>query len=292
MPSVPTTAPPSTLSQALETRGFDMGCARWTPLAGGRTNKSWRVDLPTQSVVVKVFGPSGINPMFPNDPNAEIAVLRHLEGMRLAPAYLDDFLSRDGHCVVYTHLSGQTWQVGSSQIAQLLCRVHSVPVPENLREAPDGSHAIERQTERILIHCPRSRVQHIWARRPKKVIPPRGRICFLHGDPVPGNIVGEQGAWRLIDWQCPAVGDPCEDIAIFLSPAMQLAYRGTILREKERQAFLATYADQDIVQRYMSLAAWYHWRMAAYCLWLESRGNPSARLAADAEIAAIASTEC
>lgn len=230
--------------------------------------------------------------MFPNDPNAEISALRHLEGQSLAPTYLDDFLSRDGYCVVYTHVSGQTWQVGSSQVAQLLYRVHSVPVPENLRETPDGSRAIERQTESILRHCPSSPAQHIWTRRPGGVVPLRGRACFLHGDPVPGNIVGERGAWRLIDWQCPAVGDPCEDIAIFLSPAMQLAYRGTILREQERQAFLAAYADQETVQRYVSLAAWYHWRMAAYCLWLESRGNCSARLAADAEIAAIASAEC
>ena len=26
----------------------------------------------------------------------------------------------------------------------------------------------------------------------------------------------------MIDWQCPAAGDPCEDIYSFLSPAFQI----------------------------------------------------------------------
>ena len=112
-------------------------------------------------------------------------------------------------------------------------------------------------------------------------------MCFLHGDPVAGNIVGNPEDWRLIDWQCPAIGDPCEDIALFLSPAMQMAYRGAPLSEGERQRFLATYPDPEITRRYQSLAAFYHWRMAAYCLWLDSRGDRAAGEGTEAEIAAM-----
>ena len=41
---------------------------------------------------------------------------------------------------------------------------------------------------------------------------------------------------RLIDWQCPALGDPAEDIACFLSPAMQVIYgAGPLDAARERQ---------------------------------------------------------
>jgi aminoglycoside phosphotransferase (APT) family kinase protein len=60
----------------------------------------------------------------------------------------------------------------------------------------------------------------------------------------------------LIDWQCPAVGDPCEDIAIFLSPAMQLAYRGTVLSRAEEQVFLTAYSDASTLKRYANIAPW------------------------------------
>ena len=80
------------------------------------------------------------------------------------------------------------------------------------------------------------------------------------------------GGLTLIDWQCPASGDPTEDIATFLSPAMQRLYRGTILSEAEREAFLAAYPDPAIVARYRALKSVYRWRMAAHCLWKAERG--------------------
>lgn len=281
----------SGLLQALTTRGFAVAGAIWTPLLGGRTNKSWRVDAQGQSIVVKLFRLGGLNPLFPNDPTSEVIALRHLAGLKLAPAFLDEFLTEEGHCVIYQHVPGQIWQDGSSEIAELLYRVHNADGLQGLRKVPDGSDAIVAQTNRILDCCPQSRAQHLRALKPAGMIPPCNRFSFLHGDPVPGNIVGAQGAWWLIDWQCPALGDPCEDIALFLSPAMQLAYRGTPLTDTERQTFLSAYPNQELIKRYLSLAGFYHWRMAAYCLWLESQGDRSARDAADAEIAALAAAD-
>lgn len=238
-------------------------------------------------MVVKLFGAGSGNPLFPNDPALEVASLRHLEGTHLAPVWLDDFPTDAGYCVVYRHVAGQSWQAGAAEIATLLHRVHGLTGPGHLRMAPDGSAALVRQTEAILAQCAPSSAETLRKLQPARGIPPSGRRCFLHGDPVPGNIVGAPGDWRLIDWQCPAIGDPCEDIALFLSPAMQLAYRGPPLSESERQSFLTTYPDREIIHRYLSLAGFYHWRMAAYCLWLDSRGDCSARAGAEAEIAAM-----
>jgi len=275
------------LQGALLRRGFAVSDALWTRLLGGRTNQSWKVEAEDLSIVVKLFGNVSDNPLFPNDANAEVTCLRHLENQNLAPRWLDDFATAEGHCVIYEHVPGQSWQTGVSEIAALLYRVHRMAGPGNLRAVPDGSEGLVRQTEYILSHCPPLKAKRILSFRPSGVIPPVGRKCLLHGDPVAGNIVGNPGDWRLIDWQCPAIGDPCEDIALFLSPAMQMAYRGAPLSENERQRFLASYPDPEIARRYQSLAAFYHWRMAAYCLWLDSRGDCAAGEGTEAEIAAM-----
>ena len=100
--------------------------------------------------------------------------------------------------------------------------------------------------------------------------------------------------WRtlrltLIDWQCPRLGDPAEDLALFLSPAMQLLYRGAPLGLAEQDAFLAAYPDPQVTARLRALLPWFHWRMAAYCLWKAERGGAEDREAMALEIAALQS---
>ncbi|WP_297773944.1 phosphotransferase [uncultured Roseovarius sp.] len=281
-----------TLAQTLELRGFVALDAHWTSLAGGRTNRSWRVNSEAGSIVIKLFGPCGLNPMFPNDPNSEVLALEHLAGRKLAPVLLDHFQTKAGYCIVYEHVAGKMWQGGPASVAGLLDRVHALDAPLSLRRAPDGSHAIEQQTRLILSHCPPARARAVWHLKPGGSIPPSGRSCLLHGDPVPGNIIGSGDDWYLIDWQCPAIGDPCEDLSIFLSPAMQMAYRGVRLSENERQSFISGYPDLEIIERYLLLAPWYHWRMAAYCTWIQTRNEASVGSAYEAEIAAIRAWGC
>ncbi len=88
-----------------------------------------------------------------------------------------------------------------------------------------------------------------------------------------GNILVAGKSLTLIDWQCPAIGDPCEDIALFLSPAMQHLYRGSPLSPGEEVEFLGAYAQPATVSRYQALRPWYGWRMAAYCLWRVENGS-------------------
>lgn len=105
---------------------------------------------------------------------------------------------------------------------------------------------------------------------------------------MPGNLLLNDDAVVLIDWQCPAIGDPAEDIAIFLSPAMQYVYRGKPLTDDEEAAFLAAYRDRAITRRYRALKPWFHWRMAAYCLWRARNGSPDYAPAFRLEAAALA----
>jgi len=123
--------------------------------------------------------------------------------------------------------------------------------------------------------------------RPCGSVPPSYARAFLHGDPVPANFVMTERGAVLIDWQCPASGDPCEDIAIYLSPAMQSLYGGTPLSPEEMEAFFAAYDDAETAARYRAMAPAYHWRMAAYCLWMADRGHADYGNAARLEIEAL-----
>ena len=83
----------------------------------------------------------------------------------------------------------------------------------------------------------------------------------------------------------PATGDATEDLATFLSPAMQWLYRGRVLSPPETEAFLAAYPDPAVTARYLRLQPLYRWRMAAHCLWKADRGAPDYRHALALELA-------
>lgn len=118
-------------------------------------------------------------------------------------------------------------------------------------------------------------------------VPPGGPAVPIHRDPVPGNVIVGADGLRLIDWQCPALGDPAEDLAVFLSPAMQQLYRGAPLAEDEVRAFLNAYPDHAVVARWSALRPWFGRRMAAYCLWQAARGAADYGHAAGLELAAL-----
>ena len=101
--------------------------------------------------------------------------------------------------------------------------------------------------------CPTARVQ------------PTPRRALIHTDAGTGNfIVGPQGT-RLIDWQCPALGDAAEDLFTFLSPAFQVLYDHEPLTSAERSEFLDVYDDSMVLARLAALEPVLTFRMGAYC---------------------------
>jgi len=106
---------------------------------------------------------------------------------------------------------------------------------------------------------------------------------LLHTDVVPGNlIIGKKGL-RLIDWQCPAIGDPIVDIMMFLSPGMHEIYGSGKLSMKDHETFLMNLTPK-LRSRYNILGPLYHWRLAAYCFWKAEQGFIEYEKAALAEI--------
>ncbi len=242
-------------------------------LAGGQTNRVWRLRGEVYDLVLKLYVSGASTPLFANDPAREVACLAALSGSGLAPAPVAADPRAGPPWLLYRHLPGRRWAQGVEAVAHLLARVHAAAPPPGLPWAPDGSAALARQALEILSLCRTARAAELRALAPRGQVAPSGQARLLHGDPVAGNIVVHAGRAALIDWQCPALGDPAEDLAIFTSPAMQLAYRGTPLSAEEKQAFLGAYPDRAALDRYRALGPWYHWRMAAYCLYQAERGR-------------------
>ncbi len=258
----------------------------WHPLFGGRTNTAWHGECAEHGdIVLKLYAGPARNPLFPNDPEAEATLLRHLQSTGLTPAFLAGFETDLGTCNVYAHVPGTTWQAGVQPVAALMRKLHSLSAPKGLRHVADGSAALIAQTLEIIGRC--EKIPQFLSDLPDEVVRPSGHAALLHSDIVPGNLIQSEDGLHLIDWQCPAVGDPCEDIAVFLSPAMQRLYRRSPLLETDIDVFLAAYGDDDVSARYRQLAPFYHARMAAYCLWQVENDRPAYAAGLQLEVAAL-----
>ena len=273
---------PAALKRHWQVAGHVTEHAVWTPLSGGRTNPIWRIDGGAEALVCKLFLPDAATPLFANDPAAEWAALRALSGLGIAPEPVASSRTALGDSLLYRHVSGQPWRSDPSAVAHLLRRLHEVPPPRALpRALPDATGLVEQG---------RAMLMQIAA---TNALPPAPTAqaalqgaAFLHGDPIPGNILQDGSQMTLIDWQCPAIGDPCLDLALFLSPAMQIVNGNPPLPATQVAAFLEAYGDPLLTRRYRALAPLFHWRMAAYCLWKAHHGDAAYAPAMALELAA------
>ncbi|MBR9762715.1 MAG: phosphotransferase [Rhodobacteraceae bacterium] len=276
--------PPSALgilSQELRRACPEAAPEGWQRLDGGRSNLCWRIAAPGGDLVLKLYRPARAGPVFPNDPEAEARCLIHLDGQRLAPQFLARWQGALGPCLVYRHLPGPLWQGDGRSLGRLLRRLHDHPVPEGVRRAPDGSAALRLQiAAQIDGHAG---ARDLLAGLPGDEVAPFDRPVLLHGDPVAGNLVDTPGGLRLIDWQCPALGDPCLDLATVLSPAMSHLYLGRVLTAAEAGAFLAAYDRPALIPRLRQLQPFLSARMISHCLCRAAEGSAEDARAADLE---------
>lgn len=232
----------------------------WNPLPGGRSNRLWRIG----PLVLKRFDPAAASPLFPNDPLAEARALTHLAPLGLAPR----LRAAGSDWVLYDHHPGDTWspKADPAPLARLLHRLHVASVPADLfRPLPNGSTAI---------------LAHAATFAPPDLPPPPADPHLppvpsrpVHADPVLGNILATAQGPLLIDWQCPGMGDPAEDLATLLSPAMMWLYTGTNAPSGWADALLNAYPDQTVADRTRALLPLYRWRIMAHCAWKAARGH-------------------
>ena len=259
----------------------------WHDLPGGKRNRSWYVPAPVGAVVVKVFRPDQSSAAFPNSAPAEAAALKALRGQKIAPDPVASDLDTDPPMVVYRHIAGATGWPDPQAFGSLLRRLHAMPPPPGLRPAPGASEGLRAEIHAMLRGVADQDLSRIGALMPCQPVAPWPRQVFLHGDPVPGNVIGSDAGPRLIDWQCPAAGDPVHDLAIHLSPGMAQAYGFPLPDASYRDALLNAYADPEITQRYRRLEPFYAGWLAAYCSLRAREGEPGYAAAADLELARL-----
>jgi len=280
--------PPVELTVALSQARLVPVSAHWVWQDGGRTNQVWRVENGASSLICKLYREADGNPLFPNLATAEYAALVALDGSKLAPEPVASLATGAGHAVLYRHLAGVPWRSGVEPVANLLWHVHSQPPHAGLRQLLSGATALRQQISSILASCH----ERDWAfEMPDYDIPPVDGNVLIHTDVVANNIVATENGLRLIDWQCPALGDGCEDLASFLSPAMQHLYGIGPLDRQQVETFLAAYPDQRTTDRYRRLAVLFHLRIAAYCQWKIEQGDRAYRPALALELSAVNQVE-
>ncbi|MEM9552229.1 MAG: phosphotransferase [Pseudomonadota bacterium] len=279
--------PPGKLIQDLLEQGLVTGLDP-RRLSGGRTNLLWLLPNEKGSErVLKLFRATVDNPLFPNECTSECSALISLKGSGLAP----DLVAHGSHAgqdwILYDHVPGRASPSDPARVAKALAHVHAQTPWPGLRESAVGSAALREQGQCMLETCApddRTRLSHLC---PTHAVAPPANRHVIHADPVPSNIVERTRGITFIDWQCPALGDPCEDLAIYLSPAMQWLYTGAILTPEDTRRCLEAYTDRKVVDRYGRIAPWYHWRNAAYCAWQAARAQGDYRTALDLELAAL-----
>jgi thiamine kinase len=260
----------------------------WVAFSGGRTNRIWKIGSCDGAFVCKLYHRDAGTILFPNDVLAEENALRFLQDRDIAPELISTHQSSLGPCLVYRHVPGQLWHGEVSVVGEKLSELHSLPTPIlGFRTLDAGASSILQTGAEILGKCTSSDAISLAKMAPPAIDLSDTPAVFLHGDLVPGNIVINGTDVRFIDWQCPAIGDATEDIAIFLSPAMQVLYGHRALTGDETDEFFAAYSDAGVQDRYYKLKPFYHWRMATHCLWKAEQGQHDYWQALQLEIAAL-----
>ncbi|MDO6456934.1 phosphotransferase [Celeribacter halophilus] len=259
----------------------------WKPLSGGRSNRSWRLRVGAEDRVFKLFDPARGNRLFPNEASAEASALKTLHGTGLAPEFVTSFETRQGMCLVYLYVEGERAATTDAALMRVLARLHSLKPITTLRRVCVTPERLLREGMDFLSGLATYEAGWLLRHMPEPEDIATGADVFLHGDPVPANVIAAGSERVLIDWQCPAYGDATADLAIALSPAMHVVYgMGPLTPEAEVKA-LQGYPDTETIARYRALESYYRWRMAAYCAWKAAQGEAIYTQALEAELNAM-----
>jgi aminoglycoside phosphotransferase (APT) family kinase protein len=249
------------------------------PLRGGRTSGVYRLEIPGRagSLVLKVSRPDRETPVFDNRPQDEWAILCALSSKGIAPMPVSKSTYADGmHLLVYQFEAGSNGASDATALAQLLRTVHAAPTPEYLPARNGSAGHLMAEADKMCADIPLP--DWIAALRPTLPHAAPGPGCLVHRDPIASNIISDHtGTPLLIDWQCPAVGDPLEDIAHATSPAMSYVYGGD--DPFCTHEVLEAYGNSALIRHASAFLSLYRWRMICYCHWKAMQG---AQIYADA----------
>lgn len=244
--------------------------ARAEVLAGGFWNDVVRVQSGDQDLVVKHFGARSAGwTLFPIEPAFEARALKLLSGSGIAPEPVGFWPADGDHgaVLIYRFVPGRLLEDEVTEAARLIRRAHLLAA-EGFRVMPLTPEEIMADADR-LPGAPGDDplCLRLAAVRPEPVdMEPLARPMLIHGDFGTGNIITGEARTRIIDWQCPGMGDGAEDLWSFLSPAFQAVYGRDAWTQDQVQAFRVAYGDAETLARLDLLSPYFSYRYAHYCV--------------------------
>jgi thiamine kinase len=235
-------------------------------LTGGYLNQVFRLRGAGIDWVVKRFLPETELALFPNLPEAEHKAMALASSLGLAPKPVAFIDRPDAPVLVYHYVEGEMWRDGVDDVARLLRRLREAD-PMGFRSVPMTPEDILTEGDAFLPKLTPERRARLAAARPKPIRIDPVKPVLLHTDIGPGNIIVAKDAGQLIviDWQCPAAGDPVQDVIAFLSPAFQILYSRPPLTARQEAEFFTATDDDALKAHYDTMLPFYDWRMAGYC---------------------------
>lgn len=253
----------------------------WDIQVGGKTNKVWRL-TGDNDLICKLYINNHANPLFGNSATTEYKCLLWLKGKNIAP-YPYKFLETPfGQILLYHFLEGEMWKWDVDCVAKLLRRIHDLEPPDGIKTLSGKATEIKTHGLDIINKLKHPSKKYLLELCPKAFVS-EIKPVLIHTDVVPGNLIKGDNSLHLIDWQCPALGDPVVDVVMFLSPGMHQIYGSKQLSVIDRENFLSGLSE-ELQDRYNTIGLLYHWRLAAYCLWKAEIGMIEYKSAANAEI--------
>jgi thiamine kinase len=276
----PNSSRTSQIIQTLVNQGLltDSHHAKITKLTGGYHNFVYRLrHKDGVDWVIKQYATQSNVPLFPALPDHESGALKALDGSGVTPKFIGFLPKADnGAILIYEFVKGEQWQDDTASVARMLAQIHKTNVhqaktDQPFRLLPNKPNELTQQTQSILDRMQDSTeagqrldqymVSSDWSDTVER--------CIIHTDCGPGNIVvGHQGP-VLIDWQCPGMGDPIEDLINFSSPSMQILYGLEPLSDEQLSKFLEAYNNPGALARIKSIGDFYRTRFIAYCFYRE-----------------------
>lgn len=244
------------------TTGYEL-----TSLTGGFWNDVYRLRGNGRDWVVKHFRAANLNGLYPILPQAEALALQTLRGLAIAPEPIAFF--PDGPLLVYQFFAGDVWREDAAQIGRLMRRLHDVVIPpeSGFRHLPITPDAILQQGDHLLAQAtPDAFTDQLRSLRPlPQPQPPLARLSLVHTDTWAGNFLQNDDHVRLIDWQCPGLGNPAEDVWTFLHSGYEMLLGRPRFKEHVEEEFWQGYGDSAVGRQILLLAPFYTYRIAAHC---------------------------
>ena len=254
------------LRGVLGTLGIEARAAVWTPLDGGLSNSSYKVDLEHDSLVVRLRDREA---EFRLDLAAEAALLRAVALSGLGPPPVGIDVERQA--LVTRHVSASAWspeaardEINIARAAALLHALHGLDVPcrafapqryaTRYIEAASmrrGKHRADRALATELLDLARG-----FERRYRPT-------ALCHNDLVAANIL-DSGELALIDFEYAVCADPLVDLASLAAMNDYGAGERRILLDAYREAGGPRYRDRELEEAMrLTRLMTYFWALGA-----------------------------